>query len=271
MEGLYEYDSNVLQLPETDDSAQTGRSDASFNAIFFGEYRPAALTGSHLRVLGLYQDYKKLNALDLGGAVAGLQQDLEVFGSQLRLRYDAQHFFLDRKSYLWTHSPAIEADLWSEQFWKFTAAYRLDVKRFVSRQQRGFDGRHHDVSLTLAREDEGFLTRFKAQAAALREDVRDSASRHSGLRGSGELGLTFPGAVELALKPEVEERWYGQRGSELQPYRREIMQKYTAALSRFCWEHVTVEASYSRIFNQSTISRYAYRKWVGGGAVSVVF
>lgn len=271
LEGLYEYDSNVLQLPETDDSAQTGRSDVSFNATFFGEYRPSALAGSHLRVLGLYQDYKKLNELDLGGAVAGLQQDFEAFERQVRLRYDVQHFFLDRKSYLWTHSPALEADLWSDKPWKFTAGYRLDIKRFVSAQYRGFDGLRHEAAFTLEREGKEVLSRCKAQASGFREDVHDAASRHDGLRGAGELGFMFPWDVELVLQPEVQTRWYEQRGSEAQPYRREIMQKYATSLSRFFWDHVTIEASYSRIFNGSTISRYVYRKWIGGAAVSVVF
>ncbi|HAM35990.1 MAG TPA: hypothetical protein DEB40_11040 [Elusimicrobia bacterium] len=272
-QGSYEYDSNVLQLPETDASSLTGKSDTSWFGVIYSEYKykPRRIGATHLRLLGLYQDYRKLNELDLAGASLGIQQDIDLRLSQARLRYDAQHFLLDRRSYLWSHGAALDADIIAARHWKWAAGYKLDIKRFVSAQHRGFEGLRHEATMTLERQSESILPRARAQAGGFRDDVRDRSFRHRGLQGSAELALKLPWNAELSLQPEVQSRWYDKTGVSGQPYRRELLQKYTVAMSRFFLGHVTVEASYSRIFNRATISRYSYKKWVSAGSLSLFF
>ncbi|OGR87265.1 MAG: hypothetical protein A3J74_04770 [Elusimicrobia bacterium RIFCSPHIGHO2_02_FULL_57_9] len=259
--GSYEYDSNVLQLPQTGGDSPTDKEDLSYFAFLFANYRGVPSSRTQWRAFAFWKDYEKLNDLDMSGLSLGIQQGIPVSIGETYWRYETQYFQLDRRNYLLLHSAGVDYDILRKRPEKIVIGYRAGYRDFIPASFEGLEGFQQRASLALSRSFHSWLKALKLKGDAYREDPHDSKFKHKGAEGLLEAALGLPDEWELKLSPSA--RWRRCDLPDASNFRREeFLVQYAAALSRSMNKWLGIEFSYAYGQNRANRPSLEYKKSV---------
>ncbi len=267
----YEYDTNVLQAPESAENVPSARSDSSYMTFLYQEYAPKVLRGIRLKAFVLWKDYFELNELDMLALSGGLERKLALGPLETLLDYDANTYRLGGDPYLVIHSFGAEIGLKGKTAVQTSLRYEAGLKSFVADENRELGGTGHSLELELLTKKIPGLRVLRWRTEAFREDVKVGRSDYIGGRTRLRLERNLPLELRLRLEPGWRYRRYGASGSAASPRRIEVRQRYAVSLQRRFFKKLSIEAGFVHVLNRSTRPLFDYRKNLVKGSATWAF